>query len=166
MTMFNPLISAKVRRTARRSAPWKSRLTGFPLYLDGFPAIGGVWGAGAGAAGGVCAAGVAGGGAWDGPVGGTNTAAGGACACAIIAAGWGAAGLVGPARTAAAFTCADGAAASSMIIVSDCASSDGSMWYADFRDISTATRVSNALLSLMPMRTFCTAPCPTGVRPG
>ena len=31
MTMFRPLISAKTRRTARRSACWKSRLTGLPL---------------------------------------------------------------------------------------------------------------------------------------
>src|SRR6476646_3872291 len=30
--MLSPLISAKVRSTARRSAPWKSRLTGCPLY--------------------------------------------------------------------------------------------------------------------------------------
>ena len=29
--MFRPLISAKVRSTARRSAPWKSRLTGWPV---------------------------------------------------------------------------------------------------------------------------------------
>ena len=32
--MFRPLISANVRSTARRSAPWKSRLTGWPVYLD------------------------------------------------------------------------------------------------------------------------------------
>ena len=31
MTMFRPLISAKVRSTARRSAPWKSRLIGWPV---------------------------------------------------------------------------------------------------------------------------------------
>ena len=33
MTMFRPLISANVRSTARRSAPWKSRLTGCPVKL-------------------------------------------------------------------------------------------------------------------------------------
>src|SRR4029079_4877312 len=32
MTMLRPLISAKVRSTARRSAPWKSRLIGWPVY--------------------------------------------------------------------------------------------------------------------------------------
>jgi hypothetical protein len=31
MTMFKPLISANVRSTARRSAPWKSRLIGWPV---------------------------------------------------------------------------------------------------------------------------------------
>src|SRR5579864_9287802 len=33
MTMLRPLISEKVRSTARRSAPWKSRLTGWPVNL-------------------------------------------------------------------------------------------------------------------------------------
>jgi len=33
MTMLRPLISAKVRSTARRSAPWKSRLIGWPVKL-------------------------------------------------------------------------------------------------------------------------------------
>src|SRR6266852_1183641 len=50
MTMFSPLISANVRSTARRSAPWKSRLTGLPVYLRSFgcpvPSIGGVGGCG------------------------------------------------------------------------------------------------------------------------
>src|SRR5262245_20093744 len=32
MTTLRPLISANVRRTARRSAPWKSRFTGCPVY--------------------------------------------------------------------------------------------------------------------------------------
>jgi hypothetical protein len=41
-----------------------------------------------------------------------------------------------------------------MTIVSDWPSSDGSTWYVERRDISIATRVSKALLSLMPIRTF------------
>ena len=31
ITRLSPLISEKVRSTARRSAPWKSRLTGLPV---------------------------------------------------------------------------------------------------------------------------------------
>ena len=33
MTMFRPLISAKVRSTERRSTPWKSMLIGWPAYF-------------------------------------------------------------------------------------------------------------------------------------
>src|SRR3954471_22137788 len=35
--MLSPLISEKVRSTARRSAPWKSRLTGFPVNRRSLP---------------------------------------------------------------------------------------------------------------------------------
>ncbi len=35
ITMLRPLISAKLRSTARRSAPWKSRLIGFPVNRVG-----------------------------------------------------------------------------------------------------------------------------------
>jgi hypothetical protein len=53
--MFSPLISAKVRSTARRSAPWKSRLIGCPLNRR-VPSAGVVGGC-AGADGGCTAAG-------------------------------------------------------------------------------------------------------------
>src|SRR5262245_18175243 len=153
MTMLSPLISANVRRTARRSAPWKSRLTGCPVYLGALGPICVVCGVGVGVAGGgVCAGGGAA--ACAGAGGGGAQTAGGAGACAIFATGCGAADLVGPASVARAFACGDGAAVSSMTIVSDWPSSDGSMWYAERRDISIATRVSMALLSLIPMRTF------------
>ncbi len=35
MTTFSPLISENVRSTARRSAPWKSSDTGWPVNFDG-----------------------------------------------------------------------------------------------------------------------------------
>src|SRR3954468_24640879 len=54
MTTLRPLISANVRSTARRSAPWKSRLIGCPVYcLPGRPGWSMVVVAGGGV--GVCA---------------------------------------------------------------------------------------------------------------
>src|SRR3954468_23417108 len=57
MTTLRPLISANVRSTARRSAPWKSRLIGCPVYcLPGRPGWSMVVVAGGGVGGcGVCA---------------------------------------------------------------------------------------------------------------
>ena len=46
ITTLRPLISAKVRSTARRSAPWKSSETGCPVNREPVGSAAAPWGAG------------------------------------------------------------------------------------------------------------------------
>ena len=91
--MFSPLISEKVRSTARRSAPWKSRLTGLPVNRVGarVPAPGC---SGAGGAGGTWNAGGCGGG-WT---------TGACCISAMASDGWSDSGPAMATRAIGVFT--------------------------------------------------------------
>ena len=126
----------KGRRTARRSAPWKSRLMGNPVNRAG--AAGAACGEGAGEAGT--------GGAWDACAWGAGAAGGGCVAAWAITTGV--------------------AAGSSKTTVSAVPSGALSTRYGVRRVKSITTLVTSGEAGFRPMRTRSTGPWPTWVAPG